>query len=169
MAWDPELLTEQAMQAMQESSRLEPTLYPWGVFSWGDAPPACGGGVGGFQWFASLNDLLAWVTDLSPASYMTFDDEGEWLAYRDDLRETGKSFSNNPQDTLNDLNVKLRGLLQIDWIGVWQDLLVSTDPYPQLIRQRFRNDWDSEDPFSTTQIPDDELEAFLDFVREYGV
>ena len=169
MVWDPELWTEQAIEAMQQSHGADPRLYPWGLFSWDDAPPACGGGAGCFQWFPSLKELLAWVTDLSPASFMTFDDENEWLATRDALRPTGDQYSANPDTCLKELNCTLKGLLQIDWIGLWPDLLASTDPYPQLIRQRFRDDWDGDQRLSSAPIRIEELEEFCRFIQEYGV
>jgi hypothetical protein len=76
MTWDPEALTEQCNDAMSESNSRNPLEFPWGLFSWGDAPPAIGGGVGAFQWFPQLDELLAFVTDLSPAGFATFDEKG---------------------------------------------------------------------------------------------
>lgn len=86
MAWDPEQLTDQANELANTTASRNPAEYPWGLFFWGDAPPACGGGTGCFQWFASLQDALGFISDFSPAMYATFDEEPEWIELRDALR-----------------------------------------------------------------------------------
>jgi hypothetical protein len=170
MAWDPELLTDQANDSIQRTSSSDPNLHPWGLFAWGDAPPACGGGVGAFQWFNSLDEVLTWVTDLSPAAFMTFDEEDEWLEFRTGLRQSAQGFHANPEQGLKQFNTQLKGLLQIDWIGAWPDLVSGPGSYPQKIRQHFREDWDDENPAETTMpIRPEELAEFREFVAGYGM
>lgn len=171
MTWDPDLLTDQAHDAMQRTSSADPEQHPWGLFAWGDAPPACGGGVGAFQWFSSLQELLAWVSDLSPAAFTTFDEETDWLEFRDRLRRIIQGFRDDPLSCLQRLNAELKGLLQLAWIGQWTDLLSSPEAYPQQIRQQFRGeDDDASRPEPVDQaISPTELANFRRFVQAYGM
>ena len=170
MAWDPEQLTEQANDSLRRSHEADPELSPWGLYSWADASPACGGGVGAFQWFDSIDDVLAWVTDLSPAVFTSFDEEDEWLIFRAGLRQIAQGFLENPEQGLKQFNAQLKGLHQIDWIGAWPDLVSGPDAYCQKIRRHFREGLDSEKPDeSSSAIKPDEVGKFRQFVEDYGL
>ena len=127
MSWNSELLTEQANTLTQTTSERDPRAYSWGLFSWGDAPPAIGGGTGCFQWFDSREELLAFLTDYSPALYMSFEQEEEWIGFRDRLRAIAESFEDEPLRSLATFNSVLKGLLQIDWIGGFEELCQGQD------------------------------------------
>lgn len=170
MTWDPEALTEQCNEAMSESNSRNPLEFPWGLFSWGDAPPAIGGGVGAFQWFAELDELLAFVTDLSPAGFATFDEEEEWLEIRTRLRQAAEGFGVNPAAAIQAFNAELTSLLQIDWIGRLDDLMAGNEAFPLMVRARFRGDWDDAPAQASLRpIQPEEQESFLAFLSEYGL
>jgi len=61
-----ERLVEEAQQQGSAGSEFEPTDETWGFFSYGDAPPAIGGGIGSFLWFSSREELLDYVGRLLP-------------------------------------------------------------------------------------------------------
>jgi hypothetical protein len=165
MAWDPEALTERANEAMSIASSRDPQQFSWGVFTWADGPPACGGGVGAFLWFADLAELLAFLTDLAPAGFMTFDDEPEWL----ELRRTASSLEANQEGVIADLNAELTSLLQIDWVGRLEQLLSGDSLFAIKVRARFRNDWeDKPEPVNTIAISQEEMQEFLEYLSEYG-
>jgi hypothetical protein len=169
MAWDPEAFSERCNQAMCETNARAPRDFPWGLFAWADAPPAIGGGVGGFQWFKDLPELLAFVTDLSPAGYATFDDEAEWLELRDSLRRIAAGYEAHPEEAIRAFNEELTSLLQIDWIGPFGDLVADEGAFPVMVRARYRGDWDdSPEASSCAAIEESEQQSFLAFLSEYG-
>ena len=169
MVWDPEALTERADEAMSIASSRDPLKFTWGVFAWADGPPACGGGVGAFLWFAEREELLAFITDLAPAGFMTFDDEAEWLELRERLRRTASSLEAKPEDAIANLNGELSSLLQIDWVGRIEQLLSGDSPYAMKVRAGFRSDWeDKPEQLKTNSITDEELQAYLEYLSEYG-
>ncbi len=135
----------------------------------GRCPPACGGGVGAFHWFADLAELITFITDLAPAAYMTFDSEAELLEQCQRLQVIASCFEMNPEDAITGLNTELKSLCQIDWIGRLEQLRSGNCSFALKVRARFRNDWeDKPDPVSTNAIAPEELQIFLDFLSEYG-
>jgi hypothetical protein len=170
MIWDPEALTERADEAMSIASSRDPQQFTWGVFTWADGPPACGGGVGAFLWFEELAELLAFLTDLAPAGFMTFDEEAEWLELRERLRRIASCLEENPEGAITDLNAELTSLLQIDWVGRLEQLLSGESPNAIKVRARFRNDWeDKPEPVNKIAISQEELQALLEYLSEYGL
>jgi hypothetical protein len=169
---NPEELSANAFERLSVSAQRDPRLCEWGLFSWGDAPPACGGGVGGFQWFESLAQLLEFITDWSPATYMTFDEEAEWLSQRDRLQTIASQWNRDPAGTLEKLNAELKGLLQIDWIGSWNDLKAGNEAFSIRVRNAFAENQSRSAGISgdgakqSSQISDD---AFVAFLAEYGL
>jgi hypothetical protein len=169
MAWDPEALTERANEVMSIASSRDPQQFPWGVFAWADGPPACGGGVGAFLWFDEQAELLAFLTDLAPAAFMTFDDEAEWLELRERLRRTASFLETKPGGAIADLNAELTSLLQIDWVGRLEQLLSGDSSFAIKVRAGFRSDWDDKpEQVNTSAITDEELQAYLEYLSEYG-
>jgi hypothetical protein len=163
-SFDPEALTEQSNERLNESAQRDPRVCGWGLFAWGDAPPACGGGCGCFQWFASRSELLEFITDWSAAGFMTFDEESEWLQQRDCLRAIAAGMNDDPAGQLQGFNEELRGLLQIDWIGTYGELLAGEHPFSRRILKAFSEEQDR--PFEPVAIQSEE--AFLAFLRNYG-
>ncbi len=169
MNWDPEALTDLANEAMSTSSSRDPLEFNWGLFAWGDAPPACGGGVGAFQWFDELSAVLSFVTDLSPAGFATFDEEAEWIELRDQLRQIALRFEADSAAAISAFNDNLKSLLQIEWISSLEDLLSGHGCFPRLIRARFRGDDDDEATAKNVDaIGVSERDEFLVFLSEYG-
>lgn len=171
MSWNSELLTEQANTLTQTTSERDPRAYSWGLFSWGDAPPAIGGGTGCFQWFDSREELLAFLTDYSPALYMSFEQEEEWIGFRDRLRAIAESFEDEPLRSLGTFNSVLKGLLQIDWIGGFEELCQGQESFCCKVRGWFRDPGDIDEAAiqaSEAPIEPDELQDFCERLQEYG-
>ena len=173
--FDPEQLTEESNARLNESAQRDPRACPWGLFAWGDAPPACGGGVGAFQWFATLEELMEFITDWSAAGYLTFDDEEDWHQQQPRLRSLAKHWHENPAATLLELNQELKGLLQIDWIGTYQDLKSADDAFGRRIQEAFAEEQavpeskavDMTD--TAAQHNSETEEAFVAFLATYGL
>jgi hypothetical protein len=169
MTWNPELLQVQANHLACTTAQNDPRKHPFGLYFWGDAPPACGGGSGCFQWFESVDAALAYISDFSPALYKTFDDEQEWLSLNQTLREIAKEFTADQQATIDAFNIELKGLLQIDWIGSFEDLKSKNSESCSKIRQWFWDEKDEELPFNGDRhVSDTDADAFILFLENYG-
>ena len=170
MTWDPEALTDLCNQTISETNARDPRDFPWGLFAYADAPAGIGGGVGGFQWFKALPDLLSFISDLSAAGYATFDDEADWQELRGCLRQIAAGYEADPDQAIRAFNEELVSLLQINWIGRLEDLLSGGGEYPTTVRAHFRDDWDDA-PTATSvdAIKEEEHEAFISFLSEYGI
>lgn len=172
MTWNSELLTEQANTLIQTTAEHDPRVYSWGLFSWGDAPPAIGGGTGCFQWFDSREELLAFLTDYSPAVYMTFEQEEHWIGFRDRLRAIAASLEDEPLKSLVAVKSELKGLLQIDWIGRFEELCQGQESFCCKVRAWFRDPCTiagSALQASEAPIQTEELHDFCERLQEYGV
>ena len=172
-SFDSEQLMEQAFERLNESAQRDPRVCPWGLFAWGDAPPACGGGVGAFQWFETLEDLMEFITDWSAAEYMSFDNEAEWLEQRQCLRSIVSQWQADPVSTVQNLNKELKGLIQIDWIGSFAELKAGKVDFSRRIQEAFTDYHLSEVSSSTSENPEKEAQAaehsFIRFLAEYGM
>ena len=171
MSWNSEVLSDQANSLAQLSAERSPQTHTWGMFSWGDAPGAIGGGVGCFQWFDSCEELLSFLTDYSPALYMSFEQKKDWFTFRDRLRLIAASIEDEPMGGLDAFNNSLKGLLQIDWIGRFEELCASDKDFCCKLRVWFRNNADTDETSivaSNAPIQPEEIEAFCEMLREYG-
>jgi len=169
MTWNPEALQDQANHLACTTAQSDPRRNPFGLYFWRDAPPACGGGSGCFQWFESVEAALAYISDFSPALYITFDDEQEWISLNQTLSEIAKGFTADPQGTIDAFNIELKGLLQIDWIGSFKDLKASSSGFCSRIRQWFWDGKGEELPSNGDRhVSDTDVEAFILFLENYG-
>jgi len=57
---------DEAAEAGQQASSRKPQLGMWGAWIYDDGHPAMGGGVGGFSWFDSRDDLLDYMREYLP-------------------------------------------------------------------------------------------------------
>jgi len=158
--FDGETVTAQALEQLQASVDRDPRDCSWGLFAWADGPPACGGGVGAFQWFASQEELMAFISAWSTPCFMTYDDEAEWRDQCERLRSITAGWNQDSAATLAGLNAELKGLLQIDWIGRFADLTSSQDSFCLRVQEAFAE----VDPAGA-----DDGEAWVDFLETYGL
>lgn len=171
MAWNSEILADQANALAQVSAEHDPQTHTWGMFSWGDAPGGIGGGVGCFQWFDSCEDLLSFLTDYCPALYTSFEQESDWLAFRERLLMIAVSNEDAPMGSLDAFNSVLKGLLQIDWIGRFDELCASDEQFCSKLRSSFRDNSDTDESSilaSNAPIQPEEIHAFCEMLQDYG-
>lgn len=176
MSFDPEQLCEEAAQQLELSLQCDPRENPWGMYAWGDAPAAIGGGMGAFQWFASRQQLLDFLCELSPSLYCCHDSEQDWRLQTQRLRQILTGLDADPEATLQAINQELRGLLQFDWIGRYQDLCSGGFAFARHLRQDFRAQAGEEEDPQTAEAAAAPLdldaegeEAWLEFLRLYGI
>ena len=135
--------------------------------------PACAAfssGSGQFLWFADMSKLLEFLRnhahDLAPGPmYLDHAKLKEQAAHFIDRAIEGDL----PMEALiNQLNIALEGFVEIDWMGQFEDLVLSLDDFPVLVRQDF---FESIGIVACENrvIGNDQVGEFTDFLTDYGV
>jgi hypothetical protein len=161
---------ERAEASWQEvSSGAPPDDCQWGFFSYGDAPPAIGGGIGMFTWFPDRNSMLEFIEHTLPynppgQSDLDPDEIAENTAAVVEKLRLGKI---SDLDGIKELNEVLVTCSQLEWIGTVNDLLTGNHPYAVHVREAFRED-DGEEA-EDKHISEDEKEDFFEFLESWGI
>jgi hypothetical protein len=149
----------------QEAHEYAPEVETWGFYGYSDGPADAGGGMGGFLWFASLAQMLDFITSCLPF----------WCPGPDHSNSCHVSAKicdilACPAVTLTEatrmqLNDALKGYAQLVWWGRFGELLASETPFARQVRNWFRGDGRNEcGPVSREQAP-----AFAARLQEYGI
>ena len=172
MAYDDDLYErmERAEARWQEvSSGSPPDDCEWGFFSYGDAPPAIGGGVGMFTWFPDRNSMLEFIEHTLP-----YNPPGQSDLDPDEIAENTAAVVEkfrrgaiSDRDGIKELNEVLVTCSQLKWIGTVNDLLTGNHPYAVHVREAFRED-DGEEA-GDELITEEEKEDFYEFLESWGI
>jgi hypothetical protein len=125
-----------AQAAAENASKPAKTRESWGLFAYGDAPPAISGGVGGFLWFPSRSRLFDFVgehltfiapgrSDIDPGRVAA---ETKVIARRMATQSVGLPAG------IRLLNRTLRHFSQVEWIGTLEELLGENGRFPRKVR-----------------------------------
>ncbi len=160
---------ENAGSNWQKTQQGGPGNKSWGCFTYGDAPPAIGGGIGTFIWFSSRNEMLNFISETLP-----YEPPGPTGTDLDpvisETQSIVESMKNNMVDDLNGitaLNNVLKGFSQIEWMGEFQELLTAAVPYLRQVRSAFRGNDDNTTTCDTPIQPEQEAD-FRSFLNEWG-
>jgi len=141
----------------------------WGFFSYGDAPPAIGGGVGMFTWFPDRATMLAFIGETLPYS-----PPGQSSLDPDEIAENTASVVEKlrlgtltDEDGRQHLNKVLETCSQLEWIGTVTELITGDHPYLVRVRKSFRDDEDED--ADGGPIDEDEKEEFFEFLSTWGI
>jgi hypothetical protein len=167
---DDDSLTEaidRATYACQDASGGVPDPLDWGAWMYSDAHPAMGGGVGGFVWFDTRDEMLAFFRE-----HLAYLDPG--IQSRNNAYEIAKACQ-AIVDTVREGSVELRvgmtrlnhvvrGLTVIQWWGRLEDLHTSDAAFPCDVRSRFRRE-NTNVKDDSSQIAQGEESGFAQFLR----
>jgi hypothetical protein len=161
---------ETAEASWQEVSNGPPADdCKWGFFSYGDAPPAIGGGIGMFTWFPDRKSMLDFIANTLP-----YFPPGQSDLNPDEIAgNTATVVEKLRLGTISDLDgiKELNGVLvtcsQLEWIGTVNDLLTGNHPYAVHVREAFRED--DEEEAEEAPIGKDEKEDFFEFLESWGI
>lgn len=130
----------------------------WGMFSYGDGPMSCCGcGIGSFGWFNSKSDMFRFLVseeiigedaDISGITNKILSDE---ISLDDGIRQ---------------INQELEGIIQVSWIGQFQNLCNGADDYAKEVISNFRQIDFIEHKFKP--IDESEVSSFKEFLETYG-
>lgn len=167
-------LVVSADEAWGKVTDVEPTDEHWGMFSYGDAPGALGGGFGAFAWFDDRASLLSFVEDVLPFSPRGPGNEDPIpvadavAAVIEDIRRNALPLEQGRQK----LNEELVGCSQIEWWGTFRELRGGVSPYSRELIKSFRQhimDEENIKDVSVDPVRDKELDDFKDYISTYGI
>lgn len=168
----------QAQAIFAEAAERKAKKTDWGFYSYGDGPPAAGGGVGGFSWFASRREMLeavrAHLVYFCPGPD-TKDPATVAKEVATAVKGMGSSASGR-EAARNRANAALKGFAQIEWWGTFASLLEGDGAFERGIRASFRSEdeEDDEEPGGKGKAADrpitaGELAAFREYLQMYGM
>ena len=157
-------MEERADEELQAATERVPEPKSWGFFSYGDAPAAIGGGIGGFAWFpnrTAMHEHIARSMPFAPPAPVSIDpatvaDEVETIIQKHEQGE----FSSD--QTLAELNCVLRRFSQIEWWGQFSELLNGNSEFAKKLRQWHREEGDQP-------ISSEEMLRFREEIGQYGL
>jgi hypothetical protein len=168
---EAEALMEEAREAGSAASEHTPTPETWGMYVYGDASPAIGGGVGVFLWFTNRAQMLDYVKRL-----LTFMSPGpasvDWGRVATNVRSIVRAVEEGHISLETGqirLNKALKQFSQIQWWGNFDALLSGPDPFARELRTNFRDSDDTDDEEAAAPIAEDEREEYMTFLQEYGI
>ena len=176
MEWSQTELRDTA-ETIAEQSYVNPEYIgegAWGAFSWGDAHPAIGGGIGAFQWFSSRDELLNYLSDHAITIWKDFDSEDEWKILQQSLKNILSSPSEDKYAVLDEFNELIKGYFQVEWLGTLDELVNSNDDFPKKVRSYFYensndDELESVEDECTEEIPANKRTEFSESLEQYGL
>ena len=140
-----------------------------GFFSYGDASPAIGGGIGVFLWFNSHDELYKFLADyfvaLSPGP-CSADHEAVFVSVGGIVQElaAGKLGKN---EAIQKINEAAKNFSQIEWWGTFEDLCHGKGEFQEKVRGHFL-DRDDKAAKKDDAVPKEREKEFVRFLVEYG-
>lgn len=140
-----------------------------GFFSFGDASPAIGGGIGVFLWFNSHDELYKFLADyfvvLAPGP-SSADHEAVFVAVGGLVQElaAGKLEKN---EAIKKINEAAKNFSQIEWWGTFEDLCHGNGEFQEEVRGRFLGRHDKVAK-KNESVPKERGKEFVRFLSEYG-
>jgi hypothetical protein len=153
-------MSNDEMDEVEEAAQRVPSVGDWGFSYCGDAPAAIGGGQAWLMWLASRGAMLAHLRDHAvysyPAHHSVDPDEKDA-----EVKAVIAAAFGMPEETLRErLNAILKGVAEFQWVGSFDSMLASDDPFRRVWRANFRDDDDA------MPIEADEVEEFAQFTRD---
>jgi hypothetical protein len=148
-----------------------PKATSWGIYSYGDAPAAIGGGMGSFIWFDNKTALLKFVAEVLPFC-PPGPSSSDLLAVEAKVREVlagVKAGDLDLEKARKRLNVVLRSYSQIEWIGTFKGLKDGNDAYSRKLIKQFRRSRELPVGAAPVAITRSQVEDFKEFLAEYGI
>jgi hypothetical protein len=159
----------EATAIAEAAAERAPLKNTWGIFSYGDAPAAIGGGVGCFLWFKGREQLLEFVanqlTFLAPGRADI--DPGRVLSAVKQIVRQVEDGHLTIADAIPQLNSALRHFSQIEWIGTFEGLIAGSGDFERGLRRWYREHRGTD--LTDTVITAKELKAFRTAIAEYGM
>lgn len=166
-----EALEAAANERWSDDDMRQPKSISWGMYSYGDAPGAIGGGVGAFTWFDNKTTLLKFVAEVLPYS-PPGPGNSDPLAVAERVRAVLTQLRAGDLDlekARRKLNGVLRAYSQIEWMGTFKDLKDGNDAYARKLIKQFRRSRELAVGAAPVAVARSQVEDFKEFLAEYGI
>lgn len=151
-------------EAAEQAAGGNPAETPWGFFSSDDLSI---GGAGGFSWFATADELLAFVSEVILSLPEISDDK--MGAKIKQCREKIAKLQKPDSALLVDLNEVLESEdFGIEWWGYFDQLCEGEDHFSEMMRVRFYDPDDESDEENSTPINASLRNKFAEFLSSYA-
>ena len=168
-----DMTEDEMIELLNRRASIRPTPGMAGVF-YRDAPAcaALGGGYGQFLWFEGMPGLLEFLRDHAHDMNLGM---GPMYMEHQKLRDQAANFTQKAIDgdlpmtaLVNQLNIALEGFVEIEWIGLFEELILGLEGFPMKLREEFIFANGSV-PSNNLAIPNANLPDFIEFLSSYGV
>jgi hypothetical protein len=177
MEWSQSKIRELSTEIVEESLVNPQSLGQdaWGTFSWSDAHPAIGGGIGAFQWFRDRAALMEFLSVHAITYWKDFDNENEHKLFCQSLNEIISRAANGQSELIDEYNKLIKGYFQLEWFGTFDELINSNAHFPKKVRSYFYETFSSvaetrnPEIENTEAIPLSLVKEFSESIEQYGL
>lgn len=121
-----------------------------------------------FMWFASVDEMLAWVVEGEPKIYSP-EEPSETEKFENAAKEAA-AVRDSFDEMRDALNRNLRRIMAVEWLGSYDELLAGNSEFAATVREAF---WESEaeedEETNSRSIPSNKKAAFVEYLSQYGV
>jgi len=143
------------------ASNRDPRRAPWGYYCSDDQVF----GVGLFLWFKTKEELLRFLGEYEGSNSEQHDQTDLRAGLRKVTKQIGAGRLGLEKGRQH-LNELLKGYIQIEWLGTFDEMLAGKHLFCQQLRADFLEVEDSALP--APRIPERSVKGFVDFLRNYG-
>jgi hypothetical protein len=151
------------------ANQRDPRKYPFGCYTCDDVVLS---GRGWFGWCESPHELLTFLREIPPRTYELDDDE-EAPEYMEKMDAIIAGFGSSPIELTEDLRERISKMLTnyatLEWWGRFETLLSEQSEFAQGVREAYWESTDEEGRDGQSPIPEAQVEAFIEFLGEYGI
>lgn len=142
-----------------EEMRIDAAPEAWGIFTYSDLAAPLGGGTGGFYWFGTREDLMAFCRELLAKECC--EETTALTAKVAAIIDSHVEGSTSADAAIKAIDKLLKGHRRVPWWGQYDELRTSDHPFARRVRE-FVND--SPDPLDEEDFAD-----LTDSIAMYGV
>jgi hypothetical protein len=161
-------IEERLQQVADHAHAFVPTEEDWGFYGYSDASPDGGGGVGGFLWFHTREEMLDFIRHSLPFwnGGLAHCDVGIVCARVSKILDCLNA-ANPGEAYMSQLNQTLKGYTQIKWWGPFGELVSGETAFARDIRVWFRENTSAGK--GNGPIPAPDKSTFSELLQEYGM
>jgi hypothetical protein len=149
-----------------EIAERDPRENTFGFFQYGDRAASQGGGVGAFMWFPTEDERQEFLVSCLSIMHSACNSESEFKSQQALL---AGALSDSMEDQVPvSYNVAMKGIVKVEWIGAFDDLLASRSSFAQKMRSDFRDECGVTTE-AASAISGEEIERFIEFMQIVGI
>ena len=168
MKFNEEKMTQECGELIESKNLTTCKPKGVGVFSYGDGPPAAGGGVGMFLWFKDWQEMYQFLADY----FVPFASGPSYSEHEIVYNEIWKIFNELAEGKIQRdqafglINAAGKNYSQVEWWGTFEELFEGQGEFEKKVRQHCLRDSDGKSFIG--KIASTEKKRFMEAIAEYG-